>query len=677
MALLEVVPFTFDEIKQFMVDKFKDKGYNADFQGSNASIMADMMSYVVSHMNTNTAFNIGEMLLTTATRTESVLNLARQQGYEAQGIVSYQYKITLRMKPDESLAPNNTQKRIYEISRHSKFTSGTKSYYYIGDTLTFQVSNNEINNLGQGFVTIYVKEGTLYKFSEYPDSLSVTIPSIRTPDGEIETASYIDIPFTEVEDDGVEVYLTYVDEFGVVQSDEEWTRTKQFLLDKDAVLNRKFFRLDNIKLKTPRIYFSIAGVGSILRANTDIDINVLVSSGSKGEATGIMNVSSPLSETFALYDGTDADKQQTLMIVGQDLEDKELIRENAPLFHNSANRAVTKYDYQSIVNRQNVTKYSQVWGGEVEIPVKLGYVYVSVVPNRLTNEFLSDTYKYNFDLIDADNITNLFLQTEEYRNSSLNGVFDILDEFSVITIQKQSRNPVYIDFNFTAKVVRYNRTLPKGDVHQSVFDVAKTYFDRYIAKSEAEYFHSNVIKRIDTVLTDASGVVLNLDMDINIYPENVEFSLTDVASEKIFTCYLALPYESYIDTDMNIKTSILPNIDTVEFLPAKDLVVDFDNLHLALPSVDVAMNPYIFYDILVDGVVCGRYMIVQGSVRYIRIDLFISVSGGTPENPEWIASDLSTEDFLEIRKLKLDYYADSMKFFKNSFPRLRSFTFQI
>jgi hypothetical protein len=34
--------------------------------------------------------------------------------------------------------------------------------------------NNDINNLELGYVTIYVKEGTLYSYNEYPDSLSLT-----------------------------------------------------------------------------------------------------------------------------------------------------------------------------------------------------------------------------------------------------------------------------------------------------------------------------------------------------------------------------------------------------------------------------------------------------------------------------------------------------------------------
>lgn len=674
MALLNVVPFEFEEIKEFIVAKFKEKGYDADYEGSNASLLSDIISYTLSHLNTNTAFNTGEMLLTTATRTESVLNLARQQGYEAQGIVSYQYKITLQMKPDEALAPNNTAKKIYELPRYTKFTSGTKSYYYMGDTLTFERSNNDINNLGLGYITIYVKEGTLYKFSEYTDSLSLTIPTVYNTDGSLSTQTYIDIPFANVEDDGLEVYLTYVDEFGVIQYDEAWTRTKQFLLDKDAILNKKFFRLDNIKLGTPRVYFNMAGIGTTLRLNTDIFVNALVSSGSQGVAVGTMNIGADMSQKFAMYAGTEIDKLQTLMIVGQDLEDKELIRANAPLFHNSANRAVTKYDYQSLINRQNVTKYSQVWGGEVETPVKLGHIYASIIPNRIPNTFSSDEYKYNFDLVDGNNEVNLFLQEDEYRNTSFSGIFDVLDEFSVITIQKNSRNPVYIDFNYNIRVVRYNRTVSKQVIHQNIFDVTETYFKQYIEKSEAEYFHSNLIKRIDTNISDSSGVVVNLAMDINIYPKNIEQALTDISQEKIFTCYLAIPYEEYID-GTTVLTQVLPNIDTVEFLPSKNLIVDYTNIHKAQPSSTISENPYFYYDIKVNDIVCGAYMVNQGAVRYIRVDLYVLEDGEAHQSTEWSTTTLKVSDFTSIRKLNLDYYTDSMTFFKNSFPRLRKVTF--
>ena len=675
MALLNVVPLDFEEIKKFIVDKFVSKGYSADFEGSNAAVLADIISYTLSHLNTNTAFNTGEMLLTTATRTESVLNLARQQGYEAQGIISYQYKITLEMKPDTTVAPNSTVKRIYELPRYSKFTSGTKSYYYMGDTLTFQRSNKDINDLEMGFFSVTIKEGTLYQHGDYPGTLTLTIPTIYNDDASLTTQSYIDIPFTNVEDEGVEIFLTYVDEYGVVQYSEEWTKTKQFLLDKDAILNKKFFRLDDIKLKTPRVYFNMAGVGTVLRLNTDIEINALISTGAQGVASGIMNIPSPTNTKFAIYDGADATKKQTLMVVGRDLESIELIRENAPLFHNSANRAVTKYDYQSIINRQNSTQYSQVWGGEVETPVKLGHIYASIVPTRVPTTFTPDEYLYTFTLDNADDGALLFLQETEYRNNEFSGIFDVLDEFSVITIQKNHRSPVYLDFNYDIRVVRYNRTVSKQAVHQSIFDVTRQYFTQSIEQSEANYFHSNLIKRIDTNISDSSGVVVNLNIDINIYPQNVEQALTDVIQEKIFTAYLAIPYEVYYD-GTTVITEVLPNINTVAFLPLKDLVVDYTNIHLPMPLSDIASNPYFHYDILIDGIVCGRYHVQQGAVKYIRVDLYVLVDGTLPVSTQWNTTTLVVSNFAEVRKMKLDYYSDSMSFFKNSFPRLKSVVFR-
>lgn len=673
--MLDIVPFNFDEVKKSIVDKFIAKGYNADFEGSNASVMADIIAYVVSSMNANTAFNTSEMLLTTATREASVLNLARQQGYEAQGIVSYQYKITLKFKPNTSLAENNTSKRIYELPRYAKFTSGDKSYYYFGDSQTFSRSNYDINYGGElAYVTIMVKEGTLYKFEDYPNSLSIVIPSEYTGDT-LSTASYIDIPFTNVEDEGIELYLTYVDEFGVVQYDEEWSRTKQFLIDKDSNLGRRFIRLDDIKLKTPRLYFNIAGVGTVLRLNTEINANVLVSSGSAGIASGVMNVPSDLSEKFAIYDGTDTTKLQTLVITGQDIEDMELVRENAPLFHNSANRAVTKYDYQSIVNRQNVTKFSQVWGGESELPQKLGNIYVSAVPNYAPVGFTSDELNYVYTRNNADNTDLLFLKDTEYRNGS-DGIFDVLDAFSVMTILKNPRNPVYIDFKYDIRVVRYSRTTTKQAINQSIFDVVKTYFDNHIEQSESEYFHSNIIKRIDTVLSDTSGITCNLSMDVNIYPQNVEYSLTDNEDQKQVTFYLAIPFEKYIDGGV-VDTSVLPNIDTVGFINGNDLIVDFTNMHLAMPSSSLDANPYFYYDIKIGGDICGRYLVMNGSVKFIRIDLFIMNDGGTPTDTGWNTTTLLVSMFDSVKKVTLDYYTDSMKFSKNSFPRLKQVNFLI
>jgi hypothetical protein len=305
----------------------------------------------------------------------------------------------------------------------------------------------------------------------------------------------------------------------------------------------------------------------------------------------------------------------------------------------------------------------------------LGHIYASIVPTRIPTTFTPDEYKYNFVLDSADDESLLFLQDTEYRNNDSSGIFDVLDEFSVITIQKHSRNPVYLDFNYDIRVVRYNRTVSKQVVHQNIFDVTREYFSHSIEKSEAEYFHSNLIKRIDTNISDSSGVVVNLNIDINIYPHNVEQALTDVPQEKIFTAYLAIPYESYSD-GMTVITASLPNIDTVNFLPLKDLVVDYANIHLPIPTGTIDSNPYFYYDILVDGVICGRYYIHQGAVKYIRVDLYILVDGGVYTSSEWATTTLVVSDFTEVRKMKLDYYSDSMTFFKNSFPRLKSVAFR-
>ena len=94
------------------------------------------------------------------------------------------------------------------------------------------------------------------------------------------------MPYTSVEDThGIEVFLTYYDEGATFYEQEKWTRSTQFMIDSDTVLNKEYVRLDNIEYGTPRIYFKLGDVGKEIRAGTIIQMNVLKSNATKGVMT--------------------------------------------------------------------------------------------------------------------------------------------------------------------------------------------------------------------------------------------------------------------------------------------------------------------------------------------------------------------------------------------------------
>lgn len=669
MAVIETVPLTYDDIKADISTKFKTKGYDSDYEGSNASILTDSISYTASMINLNTAFNTSEMLLTTASQEKNVRYLARQLGFEGQNIVSYKYSVKLLCLIDSTLPVTDNTKRLYEVPKYSEFTSGSKKYYSVSEIPPLSLSNNDITTaLTPYYIETTVKEGTLYLASNYDAMLHKTVGL----DSNNNVINYIDIPLTDVEDDGIDVLLTYITADGLQITNEPWYKAEQFLIDTDTNMSKRFIRIEDIEFNTPRIYFKLASIGNDLRPNTEVYFNVITSSGVSGVATGNLSLPTSLSNLSFV--------SQSLLVTGQAKEDMESIRVNAPLFHNSANRAVTKYDFISICNRHAVVKYSQVWGGEEEFPKQLGCVYFSFVPqSRYNNRTFTlsnnnSLFSLDYKNTSEDNFvkfSELYTSSTDISGNLINpGVLDVVGDYSM-SLDYKYRNPVYIDFDYEMSIVKYNTKLSRQETHQNAFNVISSYFMSALESGESDYFNSNIIKKVDTEITDMSGLNLTVTTTIPLYPSNINVERNNIA-EKSITIYLGVPYDTYL-TDYGIVSEVLPSIDTQ--LSIGKLTVDFTNITYN-DGVTLASNSeYFYFPVLLDGIVVGRYLVNNYIRKFIRIDLYIKGIVGVTVDPLWVTSTLTEANFDNNIVLNLKYNNNNLKTIKNTFPRLSSVRF--
>jgi hypothetical protein len=691
---LPVVPFDYDSVRADIVDRFSLKGYDANFAGSNAAIISDVIAYVVGMLNVNTSANIGEMLLAKSTQKKNILYLAREQGYEAQNKVSYQYRLTFIAKKDITLPDTDTTLRIYELPKYFSTTNGGKNYYYFGVTITKQLSNATITDMNDTskYFTVAMKEGTLYLSRDYPATLQINTPTTLDVGGNIIANNKIDIPYINVEDDGLELTLNYVDANGIEHINEPWYKSSQFLTDKDTNLEKKFVRLDNIETSTPQIYFNIAGVGNELRLNTQIYVNVLISSGSAGAATSNWAiVDTNISNNFVMYTGTDVNLSELLLVTGANEEDPDQVKINAPLFHNSANRAVTKYDYISICNRFANVEYTQCWGGDEETPMNLGNIYLSMIPSYRSTTFSNDVLNYNYNLIDKDITTKLFMRSNELNSTSYDqnnslinpGVFDTLSQYKIMTMQLHNISPFYIDFDYEITVVKYSLNNTKQATQQDIFNIINNFFTTNIMDFEQQYFHSNLIKRMDKEMDDLSGIECNLYPKISIYGRSLEGSLwtnynlyeyfTSQRTEMGITFLLAFPFESVYDTNGDIIPSILPDINTTNFITTGDtLVVDWTSLVMVSGATVARDAEYYYYNIKYNNVVCGRYYVENSIKKSIKINFYVNEDGSTPTDARFIVTPLTNLMFSQVRRLTLKYKTNNFKLYRHMYPRLTS-----
>jgi hypothetical protein len=392
----ELIPMSQDDIEPIVKQILLDKGLtDILYPGSNISQLSDVMTYLIHSLNTNTAYNLQETLLPLATKRTNVLWGARQLGYEPVQRVSYIYELDIIIikNPDFGKNPGEPgyeTKWNVVLPKYTKFVSGEHSYYYLDADIKIELSNKDIDDGINNSFKILIKEGELTKFED-DESLQQRAFNILDEEGSLVVKQNYLVPFDNVEERGLEVFLTYIDEQGVEHYREKWDQADRLLLDVNFdIEEKKYVKLQNIFLNMPEIYFKLGSLGPGIRLNTLIEINVLQSSGASGAVSeSFVFEDVNLSEKF--YINTFIENQ-----IGMNEEKSAQIKENAPIYNNHANRLVTALDYVAMLQKHEKIKYAYCWGGEDETAQDVGIVYITGTPERSLREFKS-VYKRDLD----------------------------------------------------------------------------------------------------------------------------------------------------------------------------------------------------------------------------------------------------------------------------------------
>lgn len=619
MATKQTIPFSFDDIYAKVQAKFVENGYDTQ-EGSNTMQLVTAMSYLVSMLNTNTAVNINENLLTLARKRNNILQDARLLGYEPGNKVSYQYELELTLPAGDFILP-----------KYSEFISGDKKYYYLGEIITLM-------NVNAGYkLNILVKEGALIKSSE-DNALSIIIEEF-TENNITKNQYFVDIPYTDVEDSGIEAFLTYYDDNGVLFNKEQWKEIETFTVDSDTILNKQFYRLNKIGYNTPRIYFKLPNTGDDLRLGTKIEMNILKSSGVDGAITA------ELSSTL------NCDITSTILkIQGTAEESDSSIKQNAPLFWNSANRAVTKNDYKSICERLTLIDKSYIWDGNDELPKVPGKIWFSFIPGTFDRKFAKDAFKTIFQIDLLQDETNWFLESAEILE-----IFDYLDVYKIPTLEFVHRHPVFLDFEFDIEILKYDITSTESSQNEVIFNIIDDYFYKNVLfKLEdfgTEFFKSNLIKKIDTQITDITGINITVKNNIILYNKNI---VTEDSVSNIIVS-LGLPYENYYENNGDLIVSNIPDISTDLFIGTDNITVDWSGL-----TGNERQQMLVEANILLGANVIGKYRIFNS--KYILVQILVDGVFVTEEN-------------IDKKILNIKYKTDNIQMTKNTVPRLKKVNF--
>lgn len=654
----ETLPFNFDEIYNAIVKKFEEKGYDAPYEGSNLAQLITSMAYTTSMLNANTAININETILTLAQKRPNIIQDARMLGYESGKMVSYVYELELEFQ----------EAKKYTISKYTKFESDGKPYYYMGDDFDIDT------NVGET-ITIQVKEGTLHTYIDEPENLRQIVANIQ----------YFDIPYTKVERDGIDVFVTFYTQEGILSTKTKFIRSETLLLDVDDRLSKKFVRIDNEDMGTPRIYFVYSGVGFTIPRGAIIEFNVLVSSGPDGEMKSLPSITR----------GDIKINSYSLRIKGTVEESDQSIKDNAPLLHNTAGRAVVANDYVVVCKQHQACKEAFVFGGEDEVPKRLGNLFFSLTPNKATRSFTElsgENTEWQLDL--KEDIFNNYLLDDDYISSTVDvngnitnsGIIDNVRALNLPALEYNIRNPNYIMMDFDIKVVKYTLAAVRKDVRQKIFDLVNDYIKK-LEVFESEFFKSNVINILDDYLTEITGLELRVsfqmmlnsksitlesipgscvseELNENSYLRNPGYEQTKEYSINI---YFDTPYEGLYNNKMLILEN-LPKIDTANFIGTDGITVDFSTYTVDPNIKDFNKDKIVFFVYLGSNKI-GTYTIYNNRTTYIKVKLFCK-SDTSPEAVDF--SQIPNSDFETPRYLDINYPSQNFKTLRNSIFKLNN-----
>ena len=560
------VPFNYDEIYQDIVTRFAELGYDSPYDGSNIANLSSILAYTLSSFNFNTAVNINENILHLARKRDNVLEDARVLSYEATNAVSAQIKLTLEF----------IISGIHTIKKYTTFQSGGYTFTYMGDDITKVVKEK-----GET-IELILKEGNQYLASKN-NSLNFILNT---------ESDYIDIPFQDVEEDGLEVFVSY-SKNGINKRNEQFFKKSSNLIDLNDDFENSYIRKDVIETGTCRIYFKYNDLGKPLPRNSRITVNCLTSSG-EIDVDQLQSFSNPLN--FCRIDLIKYPLE--ILSTGQNKESIENIKEIAPLFYNTVGRGVTKDDYIALTRKHTSVKHSEMWGGEDDFPLRKGELYFSFVPQRKLkslqnyNKSKSDNtffyaknysdnldYQYNFLENYLDKVYNFSLDGEIVSPVAKNGkildkgIIDLVKEKYLPALDLFIKNPSYIETDLNVNVLRYPNGLSKSDVRKMLIDEINEYF-KCQGGFKKEFIKSDLINRLSDKLGVSNAIEINPNFSVNLNEKNRTLQVVEV---KNFRTNNIFYNTNYANKKLTISLEIPPLSeagDILRFKLNKNVLVD-------------------------------------------------------------------------------------------------------
>ena len=518
MALQQFTNLNFEDIRQSIKDylrantQFKDM----DFEGSNLSILIDILAYnsYTTAYNTNMAIN--ETFIDSATLRENVVSLARNIGYVPRSRRAARATVNF----SASGITTDTKQITFQPGVIANGAVSNINYVF---SLPEAVSFNAFNGRSQGRLVIY--QGQYITNSYIVDNNN---PSER----------YV------LPNDGIDTSTITVK---IRNSASDNTTTNYDLVDNiiGITSTSNIYLLQETSDEKYELLFGDDIFGKKLDSGNIIDISYIKTNGKEGNGidnftfAGLINDEDGAEETdFKVFFSTNEKSSN-----GDEIEPVESVKYYAPRLYAAQHRAVTANDYEAIIpsiypNIESVSAY----GGEDLDPPQFGRVFIAAKPKN--GSFLSELTKKQL-------LTSL-------KNYSIAGIVPSFVDLKFLYVEIDSF--IYYNSNFVGDPDNL-----KTDVITSLSQYAS---DTELNKFGGRFAYSKVLSVIDNVDGSITSNITLVKMRRNINTKINQFAQYELC----FLNQVYAPNEKY-----NIHSTGFTVSDVVGTCYFSDIKTDEDS----------------------------------------------------------------------------------------------------
>ena len=625
MELPVVSALEFDEIRTSIKNFIKTKTdfQDYDFEGSNLSMLIDILSYNTLYTTYNVNMASNELNLDTAVLRDNIVSISKRLGYTPSSFTSSKVKVNVNLSGVQSYDVVRLKKGsvLNAISDKKNFT------FVLPDNLDINVKNRSL---------VSFENVDLYEGSEFVISYTV--------DESNEHQRFF-IPNNFIDSETIKVSVIS----DPTNSQEvEYTRKETIV---DVSNSDTVFFVEEVQDQKYEVVFGDDVLGRKLRDGEIVKIRYIITSG--GEANGISNF-----RFIGKAEGIDLDANTATTLPynqltwslssstpksdgGSEFESVRSIKYRAPRYYASQERAVTISDYESLIQKiYGNTELVKVISGETLSPPQFGKVFIVIKPKigegvsssekaRIKKELVK--YKVGsveVEVTDSKGITfvvtpNVIYDTAKTRNRE-NELKSLINDFIAKYIAKVDFNSfggLYSDLALRCGIKELDSAIKY--VHTQLYlkqavelapGVLKNYITKFYTKLKAdvtgEYYaisdffcHKGVASPVfmaaktkeliddcsaDTnlYLITADGTVLDIVGTINLQTGELTYTVHPCDGSSQIINILVVPEVVEVEVGPDVVPSIeVPEILIYEYSDDLNITDILDPSNTTLPTI--------------------------------------------------------------------------------------------